>query len=95
MSTKQQNTHAHAHAHTHTHTHTHTHVVRPKCGVQGLPFGVQQVVDLLVVDLHVGHLHLARQLRVGPGGDAVKQLVTQAWDDALLAPRAHHSVRLA
>ena len=94
-------THTHTHTDTHTHTLTHTHKThtetcwRVTLKVFNLPFGVQKIVDFLVIDLHVGDLHLAGEFSVGPRSDVIKQLVTKTWDDALLAPRTHHGVRFA
>lgn len=51
---------------------------------RSLPLGVQQIVNLLVVDLHVGHLDLTRVTGRGDAGDGVKQGITQPGDDALL-----------
>lgn len=65
--------------------------------LQGLlvGLGVQEVVHLLVVDLHVADLHLAGQLRALALLDRVEQRVAQAGYDALAVAAAHHGVRLA
>lgn len=71
------------------------HVVLPH--FQGLlvGLGVQEVMHLLVVDLHVADFHLVGELGALALGDGVEEGVAESGDDALAVPAPHHGVRLA
>lgn len=44
------------------------------------PFGIEQVTDLLIVDLHVGHLHLKSMALVPLSVDPLKQRAAESRD---------------
>lgn len=79
--------------------------VTPSAGVNGrghsrtlplgpLPFGIQQVSDLLVVDLHVGHLDGEALLLPLFLLRSLKQGAAQPRNQARLLSRTHHGERL-
>ena len=55
----------------------------------GLVLGVEQVADLFVVNLNVGHFDAAGRAFVGDGVDAVEQLRACARSDAFVFAIAH------
>lgn len=57
--------------------------------------GVEQVVHLLVVNLHVANLHFKTQLGALALGDALEKGVAESGDDSRVVLAAHHRVRLA
>lgn len=59
------------------------------------PFGIQQITDLLIVDLHVGHLHLESMGLVLLSVDPLKQGAAQPGDQTRLLPIPHHGKGLA
>lgn len=61
--------------------------------VQALVLRCQQVIDVLVVDLHVGDAE--EKLAVLSGGDQVEHLLHCQRDDAGVLPAPPHRVRLA
>lgn len=42
------------------------------------PFGIEQVTDLLIVDLHEGHLHLKSMGLIPLSADPLKQRATES-----------------
>lgn len=60
----------------------------------GSPFGVEQVSDLLVVNLHVGDLHGEALSLAGLRHRPAEQGAAEPGDQTGLLRRAHHGVRL-
>lgn len=60
-----------------------------------IPFGVEQISNLLVVDLHVGHLDGEALLLLLFLLGSFEQSAAEARDQARLVHRAHHGVRLS
>lgn len=60
-----------------------------------LPFGIEQVTDLLIVDLHKGHLHLKSMALVLLLVDPLKQRAAESRDQTRLLPIPHHGKGLA
>lgn len=63
---------------------------------QELPFRVQEIVHFLIVDFHIGDLHLKAGVLTAKLGDSVKHQITQPGYDPLPSTlhAPHHGVRL-
>lgn len=70
-------------------------VVLPDPERQLVGLGVEQIVHLLVVNLHVADLNFEQQLGALALGDALEKGVAQSGDDSRVILAAHHRVRLA